>query len=96
MKVWQRTRIEERCKGCGKPLPTGTSVQVVLLVDIPKRIIRCEGCAGEPANVDELEAFDVAEERRESSKPIERQTFEFTGATRDLFDVKQAQTGERE
>lgn len=51
------------------------------------RRVRCAGCAGEP--VDE-ERLAIQDEATESERP----RFQFTGATRDLFDVKAAQAND--
>lgn len=102
MKVWQRTRLDEGCSACGQRLPVGAPIQVITLPGSQanaRRRVRCAGCAeiaGDAVNVDELEAFDVAEDGREQSVERPRQAFEFTGATRDLFDPKMAQAGDDE
>lgn len=91
MRHWERARIVEPCGGCGNPVKVDAPIQVITLVNVTKRRIRCEGCASEPVDLEQLEAFDLGKPR-----DGERPRFEFTGVTRDLFDSKAGAAGDRE
>lgn len=89
MKTWRRATLTEPCGHCGKAIAEGAPELVIAIPGLSRRIVRCAGCAGEPVDEERLAIQDEAQQ-------AERPRFEFTGATRDLFDPKLAQTGERE
>lgn len=100
MKTWRRATLTEPCGRCGKAIAEGAPELVITVPGLSRRIVRCVSCAGEPVDEERLAIQDEAlaqdgEQPNPKTGAI-RQPFEFTGATRDLFDPKLAQTGERE
>lgn len=50
MRRWQRTFLEERCGRCGKAIPKGDPMLVIVGdgKTMTWRKLRCRDCAGEP------------------------------------------------
>jgi hypothetical protein len=94
VKRWAYAPIDTFCGSCGATVPQGKPYLEVRITNVKPRY-RCETCAGEPPNLEQLEADAV----RLAARVVEPPSFVQVKyiAPKDLpFDPRMAQTGERD
>jgi hypothetical protein len=96
MRHWERARVVEACGHCAAAIAVDAPVQVIKLPDVKKRRVRCERCANAPVDLDQLKAWDAGERAYTRADDGGDSRFEFTGATRNLFDATDLATGGQE
>ena len=63
MKRWTRAKGDTWCGRCSAVVASGEPLLVLELPNVARRPVRCASCAGEPVNVEQLEAEDVRADR---------------------------------
>lgn len=95
MRTWERSRTKTtKCGSCGELIDVNRPIQVIAVRDLQRKLLRCEGCASGPVDVDQLEAYDVAEEGKRV--PIAPAPLTRVGQLTPLFDAKLAAAGKDE
>jgi hypothetical protein len=89
VKRWAYAPIDTFCGSCGATVPQGKPYLEVQITNVKTRY-RCEKCAGQPVDVDQLEA--AATRTVEPTQPSG--FFRFGDVAR--FDPRMAQTGEKD
>src|SRR3990167_4752424 len=71
MTRWTRAHLDTNCGRCGAPIPIGVPMLCLKTAGMRRELQRCEGCAGEPVDVEQIEAEDVRRdcETRERRPP---------------------------
>lgn len=86
MKSWQRAPFATKCGSCGTVIREGDPLLVIAIANLQRRLRRCQGCAGEPVNWDEIAAAPARE-------PAEPPSFRPVGELAKTFDPRMAAAG---